>query len=219
MSDETFNRTEEVILDPLFPDVDMDLRRGRHINKHESERYRFLKDAEEFLEEFYGRYGWELRHAADGYFHLLPSDGRVGRHRLDKAEMLVGQILALMYLDPESLQTGGVITNEQIVARLAGLVGEERLVQELNLGRKRHDERVAQENVRKKADTALRELTSLGFVETVDEGHIRLCPALLRFAEPVRGPGNQSQALEDLITEGAVATDDEEADPTMEGEE
>lgn len=199
-----FQRLEEVILEPLFAEVDTDLRQGRHINQHESERYSFLRDAYDYLGSFYRQYDCELRHATVGYFYLLANDARLRRKRLTVGEMLVGQALALMYLDPETVQNQGVITSNAIVQQLAGIVGEQRLVQVLNPRRKRHDERVAQGNVREEVDKALRGLSGIGFVETVDTRHIRLCISLLRFAEPVHGLEDPALALKRLIAQGEI---------------
>ncbi len=68
----TFARLEEVLLDDLFPDVDLDLRRGRHVGREDGPAYDFLLDAQEHLEPFYRRYGAELVQRTDGYFFLLP---------------------------------------------------------------------------------------------------------------------------------------------------
>ena len=207
MNSDEFGRLEDAILDPLFPEIDIDLRQGRHVNRDEHERYGFLLDADEHLRELYARYGCELRHASDGYFYLLPDGSALRRRRLSAGEMLVGQALALMYLAPESVQSGGIAAKNQIIGRLAALVGEERLVQALGKGRKR-SERVAEESVRDEAEKALRGLQTLGFVERVDDERVRLRPALLRFAEPVRGSGEPTHALEKLIADGSIVKPD-----------
>ena len=219
MNQDGFARLEDVILDPLFSEVDLDLRQGRHVNRHENERYGFLRDAHEHLVAFYRQYDCELRHATDGFFHLVPNGTGLGRRRLTTGEMLVGQALAIAYLDPETVRSGGVITSDQVVRRLAAIVGEERLVEALNPRRRRLDERIAEENVREEVDRALRGLSSLGFVDALEGGQIRLCPALLRFAEPVHGVEDRSKALQRLIAKGRIEPeiDDEDADAEEEG--
>ena len=210
MSEERFRRLEDVVTDPLFAEVDIGLRRGRHINAHDGEQYGFLRDAQAWLEDFYGRYDCELRHAADGYFHLVPCGDRLGRARLSGAEMLVGQTLALFYLDPRTVSVGGVLKDDELVRRLEALVGRGRLISELRGGRqKRSAERVDEEGVRKAVTRALRSLDDLGFVAySADEREIRLYSALLRFAEPVRSLEDRSRALERLVAEGSVETVD-----------
>ena len=69
---------------------------------------------------FYRRFGCELVQQSDGYFYLLPSGDRLGRRQLSAGEMLVGQTLALLYLDPATLQHGGVVGSEALLQRLAG---------------------------------------------------------------------------------------------------
>lgn len=218
MSQEGFARLEDVVLDPLFAEVDLDLRQGRHVNRHESERYGFLRDAFEHLEGFYLQYDCELRHATEGFFHLVPNGSGLGRRRLTAGEMLVGQALAIAYLDPETVRKGGSISSEEIVRRLAGIVGEERLVEALNPRRRRLDERVAEENVREEVDKALRGLASLGFVESGEGGQMRVCPSLLRFAEPVHGLEDRAAALERLIAQGRVAPPIDDGNPDTEEE-
>ena len=209
MNEERFQKLEEVVTDPLFAEIDTDLRHGRHVNNDETERYGFLRDAQAQLERFYRQYECELRRAADGFFYLVPNGDRLGRRRLSGAEMLVGQALALLYLDPQTVRSRGVIANAQVVQRLETLVGRERLVAELLPRRsKRLDERVAQDTVREEIGKALRGLAGLGFVNTVTTEEIRLCPALLRFAEPVRGLEDRCKALARLIAEGKVESDE-----------
>ena len=161
MNDDVFTRLEDVIVDPLFPEIDIDLRQGRHISRDEAERYGFLLDAGEYLSGFYARYGCELRHAPDGYFYLLPNGGGLRRRQLSAGEMLVGQVLTLLYLAPESVQNSGITAKNQIVGRLAALVGEERLVRALGRGRKR-SERVAEESVRDEAEKGVSRAPSTG---------------------------------------------------------
>nr|WP_242477059.1 chromosome partition protein MukE [Halochromatium glycolicum] len=96
------------------------------------------------------RFGCELIQRADGYFYLLPSGDRLGRRQLTVGEMLVGQTLALMYLDPATLQHGGMVQRETLLQRLSGLLGTEALVRTLNPRRRKFDERIAAETVRTK---------------------------------------------------------------------
>jgi chromosome partition protein MukE len=223
MTGSAFQTLEEVIRDDHFPEVDLALRRGRHIGRDDGSMYDFLVDALELLEPLYRRFGCELVQRSDGYFYLLPSGDKLGRRQLSAGEMLVGQALALLYLDPATLQHSGVVARDVLLQRLAGLVGQESLVRILNPRRKRFDERVAAETVRTQVAEALRKLSDLGFVDLVDEARLRLRPALLRFAEPVRELTDPTQALERLVARGEIIladapeedapTDDEEQAP------
>lgn len=206
-----FHRLEDVILHDLFPDVDVALRQGRHVGREDGATYTFLVDAAKHLEDLYRRYDAELVHKSDGYFYLLPSGDRLGRSHLTPGEMLVGQALALLYLDPSTLQRGGEVEREELLRRLAVLVGDDALVRALHPRRRKFDERVAAETVRTKVAAALRELAELGFVDLVDGDRIRLRPALMRFAEPVRSLADPKGALERLIALGEVTLPDEAA--------
>ena len=204
MSDSAFHDLEAAIADEHFPDVDLMLRRGRHIGRDDGTAYDYLIDAQAILEPFYRRFGCELVQQSDGYFYLLPSGDRLGRRQLSAGEMLVGQTLALLYLDPATLQHGGVVPREALLLRLSGLLGADVLVRTLNPRKRKFDERVAAETVRAQVGEALRRLSDLGFVDLVDEDVLRLRPALMRFAEPVRALSETNGALERLIATGEV---------------
>lgn len=197
-----FARLEDVVLDPQFPPVDLALRRGRHIGRDDGAAYAFLVDALEHLEPFYRRFACDLIHRSDGWFHLLPTGEELGRRHLSVAEMLVGQTLALLYLDPATVSEGGRVQRELLLARLAGLVGTDTLVRLLSRTRKRRDERVAQEMVRGKITEAIRRLAALGFVDVGDDDRLQLRPAVLRFADPVRGLDDPAAALARLVAQG-----------------
>jgi chromosome partition protein MukE len=224
MNDSTFQSLEAAIADEHFPEVDLMLRRGRHVGRDDGPVYEYLVDAQALLEPFYRRYGCELVQRSDGYFYLLPSGDRLGRRQLSAGEMLVGQTLALLYLDPATLQHRGVVARELLLQRLSGLLGTDALVRTLNPRKRRYDERIAGETVRTQVGEALRKLHDLGFVDLLDDLQLRLRPALMRFAEPVRALQNQHEAMQRLIASGEVllgeapgedspATDDEETDP------
>lgn len=208
----------DVVSDELFPDVDLALRRGRHIDREDPLWYTFLVDAQALLEAFYKRYGCELVHPADGYFYLLPTGDKLGRRHLSVPEMLVGQALTLLYLDPATLQSGGVVKRADALSHLAAVMGSDALTRAFNPKRKRVDERVAQETVRGKFAEALRRLSTLGFVDLLDADALRLRPGLLRFAEPVRGRGSPAEALERLVARGELVLGDGELDVDEDGE-
>jgi len=199
-----FHTLEEALADEHYPEVDLALRRGRHIGRDDGTAYEYLIDAQALLEPFYRRFGCDLIQRSDGYFFLLPSGDRLGRRHLSNGEMLVGQTLALLYLDPATLQHGGVASRTALLQRLSALLGTDVLVRTLNPRKRKFDERVAAETVRTQVGEAVRRLTDLGFVDILDDERLRLRPALMRFAEPVRGLGDQNAALEALVTRGEV---------------
>lgn len=196
---------EEVIQDPMFPAVDVALRRGRHIDREDGDWYAFVTDSQDHLEQLYRRYGCELVTQSDGYFYLLPTGDQLSRRHLSGGEMLVGQTLALQYLDPSTVQSGGVVTREQLLTRLGGLVGDHELAKALEPRRRRFDdERIVHEVIRRRVAEAVRRLASLGFIEIFDEDHVRLRSPLLRFADPIRGLSDISVAMERLIARGEI---------------
>jgi chromosome partition protein MukE len=215
----SFRQLEDVIQDESFPEVDLALRRGRHIHKGDERWYEFLLDAQGLLEPFYRRYGCELEQRSDGYFFLLPVTDNLGKRHLGVPEMIVGQGLALCYLDPRSVQSGGVVTREEVLNQLASVMGTDALMRTLNPKRKRVDERVMQRTVRQKVNEALRRLGQLGFVELLDGEQLRLAPSLMRFAEPVRGLDAPSEALKRLIERGEVSLGPGDAEPEEAGGE
>ena len=219
MADTRYLALGDVVADELFPDLDLALRRGRHIDREDTLWYTFLVDAQALLEAFYRRFGCELIHPADGYFYLLPTGDKLGRRHLSVPEMLVGQALTLLYLDPATLQSGGVIKRADALSHLAAVMGSDALTRAFNPKRKRVDERVAQETVRGKFVEALRRLAALGFVDLVDADALRLRPGLLRFAEPVRGRGSPAEALERLVARGELVLGDGELGSDEDGEE
>ena len=83
--------------------------------------------------------------------------------------------------------------------------------------RRKFDERIAAETVRTKVAEALRRLTDLGFIDSVDDAMLRLRPALMRFAEPVRDLSDRQAALERLVRSGEITLDEvDERDEAVE---
>lgn len=204
---------QDVVMDGDFPDLDLALRSGRHIDRDDTAWYELLCDAQDLLEPFYRRFGCELIHKTDGYFYLLPTGDKLSRKQLSVPEMFVGQALALLYLDPATLERGGAVSQEELVNQLSSVLGTDALIAAFNPGkRKRLDERVAQRNVRKRVFDAARRLGKMGFVEISKDGAIRLRSTLMRFAEPVRGLSEPAEALAKLLEQGEVALAPDEAE-------
>ncbi len=215
---QSFEDLAQVVEHELFPDVDLALRRGRHIDREDGAWYGFLSDAQSQLERFYRRYGAELVQRTDGFFFLLPSGDKLGRRHLSPSEMLVGQGLTLLYLEPATVEQGGITTRDQLLSQLSASMGDEQLMVAFNAKKKRQDERVAQELVRARVSEAIRRLAGLGFVDLLPEERIRLRSSLMRFAEPVRGSGAELEALSRLVASGEISLT-EDASGTEEGED
>ena len=208
-----YAQLQDVILDPDFPELDLALRRGRHVDRDDVAWYALLGDAQDHLEAFYRRYGCELIHKPDGYYYLLPTGDKLSRRQLAAGDMLVGQALALLYLHPSTVERGGLHSQEELIAQLATVMGSDALIRAFNPKRRRHDERVAQKTVRSRVGEAVRRLAGMGFVDLADNDQLRLRPALLRFAEPVRGLSAPAEALAQLVARGEIALEAEtEAD-------
>jgi chromosome partition protein MukE len=212
-----YERLEEIVNDPLFPEVDLALRAGRHIDSEDFDNYEFLTASQALLEPFYRRYGCELVYLQDGYFYLLPSGDRLGRRHLSAGEMLVGQALTLLYLDPSTLQSEGRVPRTQLLELLANLVGEGRLVEALNPRRRKRHEHIEEDAVRRELDGALRKLEKLGFLDLLVDDFLRLRVPLLRFADPVRGLADPREALDRMLRRGA-AVEDAHDEPEEESE-
>jgi chromosome partition protein MukE len=204
MSNAGYGQLQDVIMDEDFPGLDLALRRGRHIDRDDAAWYTLCLDAQAHLEAFYRRFGCELIHKVDGYFYLLPTGDKLSRRQLGPGDMLVGQALALLYLDPAAIERGGVVTQEALVAQLSAVLGSDALIAAFNPKRKRFDERVAHKNVRSKVAEATRRLAGLGFVELLDAEQLRLRASLMRFAEPVRGLAEPAEALAKLAASGEL---------------
>lgn len=215
-----YHSLADALCDPLFPEVDVALRQGRHIHRAETDRYEFLSDANDHLERWYKKYDCDLVRSADGYFYLLPQQDKVRRRQLSLAEMLIGKVLALLYLDPATLQRSGIVERTLVFQSLATLVGQENLLLRLCPRRKRRDERTEQEQVRKELKQALISLCELGFCERLDEEMLRLHPPVLRFADSVRSADAPDEALRELIRAGkAVRVEPESPDESTEVDE
>lgn len=223
-----YAQLQDVLLDAEFPELDLALRRGRHVDRDDVAWYALLGDAQDHLEAFYRRYGCELIHKADGYFYLLPTGDKLSRRQLSPGDMLVGQALALLYLHPSTVERAGLHSHEELIAQLAAVIGADALIQAFHTKKRKYDERVAQKAVRSRIGEAVRRLAALGFVELVGDDQMRLRPALMRFAEPVRGLSEPAEALAQLVARGEIAIEDagapaatseEEGEPVDEGDE
>lgn len=201
----------DVIINEHFPKADMKLRRGVHISSEDGVLYGFLQDALEHLEPFYRRFGAELIHRSDGYFYLLPRGGGLRSQVLDSAEMLVGQVMALFYLDPSTLANSGTVKVELLLEWLTGMLGEETAVMMLNPRRKKYLETAAAKDARKGLFKALGSLDRLGFLSFhKDTETVYTRAPLMRFADPVRDFGDSADALRRLIQHGEVLVNDDE---------
>lgn len=197
----------EVVADRHFPDIDVRLREGSHISREDHARFSFLAESFDVLLSLYERYGYDLHRAEAGFFYLRPLSG-TRRRTMSVGEMLVGQTLALLFLDPRIFVTDRRITRVTLQETLDQLVGLEGLRTRL-LKRNIRNQRAVANEVRAEVDRALRSLERLGFIE-LEGDRIELRSSLLRFTEVVRSAGDPAAALDRLVREGELAPDVEE---------
>lgn len=210
MIEHPYRTLEDVVGDDLFPQADLALRRGRHVDQEETGLYTFLQDAQGLLESFYRRFGGELV-KADGYFYLLPlGQGGLPRRLMPAGAMLAGQALALLYLDPSTVRNAGIVERTQVVELLSSLLGPERLLSALNPRRRKRLAHLDEGEVRKELDRALRLLDELGFLDLLADDRLRLRSALMRFTDPVRHAGDPARALTELVARGMAAYEETE---------
>lgn len=214
-----YQSLEQVIADPLFPRADLDLRRGRHIGADcDPSMFDFLTNAKAFLDGFYGRYDATLLAREEGYFYLLPDRLAVppplGQRKLTAMDMLVGQALALMRLDPKWLESNLRIPEIAVLELLQQILGEERLLRLIPRRRGRDVDQDARK-LREAFAASVRSLERQYFIRREGRSEaavLRPSVAVMRFADPVRTSEELDIALESLIADGQIADGGDEAD-------
>jgi len=214
MDDDHYRSLEDVLLDPLFPALDLRLRSGCHIDSADIAEHELLTLVADLLQGFYAGYQCRLVHATEGYWYLLSEGDLLGHRRLSAAEMLVGQVLALMRMDPAWLSDTGWLPRSKVLETLENLLGHQRLVAQLAPRSRDRGHHVDDRKVRDAVDKALNGLEALGFVaQRRDTGELMPRPCLMRFLEPVRSAGDVRDALIRLMREGEVDRDEDETEP------
>ena len=123
----------QAIANPIFPELDSQLRAGRHIGIDELDNHAFLMDFQLELEQFYQRYNVELIRAPEGFFYLRPrSTTLIPRSVLSELDMLVGKVLCYLYLSPERLAHEGIFTLQELFDELVSLADESKLLKLIN---------------------------------------------------------------------------------------
>jgi len=181
----------------------------------------FLTTAKPFLDSFYGRYDATLLAREEGYFYLLPDRLAVppplGQRKLGAMDMLVGQALALMRLDPKWLESNLRIPQLAVLELLQQILGEERLLRVIPRRRGRDVDQDARK-LREAFAASVRSLERQYFIKCEGRGEatlVRQLVAIMRFADPVRTSEELGDALETLIADGQIADggDDADSDP------
>ncbi len=121
------------IANPIFPELDSQLRAGRHINTEQLDQHVFLMDFQAELESFYRRYHVELIRAPEGFFYLRPKASTlIARSAMSEMEMLVGKVLCYLYLSPERLAQQGIFSQDDVYEELLSLADESKLLKAVN---------------------------------------------------------------------------------------
>lgn len=205
MDEQRFQGLEDVITDPLFPSLDQRLRKGFHVDSDDIAEYELLEIAAEWLEAFYVGYQCRLVHGPEGYWYLLPEGDLLGHRRLNLAEMLVGQVLALMRMDPAWLSDTGWIPRTKVLETLENLLGRERLATALAPRRSGRDRHADERKIREAVDKAIKGLEALGFLRLrAETGELLPRRSLMRFVGPVRDSADPAIALRQLVRDGEV---------------
>lgn len=67
----------QALANSLFPELDSQLRAGRHIGIDSLDNHAFLMDFQDELTDFYARYNVELIRAPEGFFTYAPVQRRL----------------------------------------------------------------------------------------------------------------------------------------------
>ncbi|WP_434525287.1 chromosome partition protein MukE [Photorhabdus asymbiotica] len=212
----------QALANSLFPELDSQLRSGRHIGMDDLDNHAFLMDFQEQLEEFYARYNVELIRAPEGFFYLRPrSTTLIPRSVLSELDMMVGKILCYLYLSPERLANQGIFTSQELYEELISLADEGKLMKFVNQRSSGSD--LDKQKLQEKVRTALNRLRRLGMVYFLpnDNSKFTITEAVFRFGADVRSGDDPREVQlrmirdgEAMPVEGSLSLNDSENDET-----
>ncbi len=196
------NDLHDLLMDPLFPELDMKLRTGWHCDEEEIESFEFISRVQDKIEMFYELYGYELLYATEGYYYLHPVSSSIKTYKLGIESMIISQFLALMKMDPQYLESSGFFSLGELLDRIELMLGKQQVVRTF-LKRKKSKESVSEQdylNVQQAVKRSLRELSRYGFV-SVNPEFSRIYPRkpIFRFMDPIRNLDNPQQAMESIV--------------------
>ncbi|OBU04167.1 chromosome partition protein MukE [Morganella psychrotolerans] len=193
----------QALANTLFPELDSQLRAGRHISVDDLDNHAFLMDFQDELEGFYARYNVELVRAPEGFFYLRPrSTTLIPRSVLSELEMLVGKVLCYLYLSPERLANQGIFTTAELYEELLSLADESKLLKVINNRSTGSD--LDKQKLLEKTRGALYRLRRLGMVTFVsaDNSQFVISESVFRFGADVRSGDDPRDAQLRLIRDG-----------------
>jgi chromosome partition protein MukE len=162
-----------------FAEIDIDLRRGRHISRNEISRFEFITQNFEAYESFYAAYGARLIQHPDGFFFLVAKGSLMPTRVLPRSVMHLGIFIAFKRRDPDLTRTNGTMSIAGLIQDLETSVPPETLVKVFAPKQKAslEGERVHTEIMR-----ALKMLADLDFIE-ISGDRVVANEAINRFAE------------------------------------
>lgn len=202
----------QALANNLFPELDSQLRAGRHIGVDDLDNHAFLMDFQDELEGFYARYNVELVRAPEGFFYLRPrSTTLIPRSVLSELEMLVGKVLCYLYLSPERLANQGIFSTAELYEELLSLADEAKLLKVVNNRSTGSD--LDKQKLLEKTRGALNRLRRLGMIAFVsaDNSQFVIAESVFRFGADVRSGDDPREAQLRLIRDGEAQslTEDE----------
>lgn len=203
------------IANPIFPQLDSQLRAGRHISLEALDEHAFLMDYQSELEQFYRRYHVDLIRAPEGFFYLRPKASTlIARSAMSEMEMLVGKVLCYLYLSPERLAQQGIFSQDDVYEELLNLADETKLLKAVNPRSTGSD--LDKAKLAEKVGGALRRLGRLGMIIRVGDQNSKkfvIAESVFRFGADVRAGDDPREAQLRLIRDG------EATKPTIEKEQ
>ncbi len=194
----------EAIANPIFPQLDSQLRAGRHISLEALDEHAFLMDYQSELEQFYRRYHVELIRAPEGFFYLRPKASTlIARSAMSEMEMLVGKVLCYLYLSPERLAQQGIFHYDDVYDELLNLADETKLLKAINPRSTGSD--LDKAKLAEKVGGALRRLGRLGMITRVGDQNSKkfvISESVFRFGADVRAGDDPREAQLRLIRDG-----------------
>ncbi|MDG6469257.1 chromosome partition protein MukE [Glaesserella parasuis] len=194
----------EAIANPIFPQLDSQLRAGRHISLEALDEHAFLMDYQSELEQFYRRYHVELIRAPEGFFYLRPKASTlIARSAMSEMEMLVGKVLCYLYLSPERLAQQGIFHYDEVYNELLNLADETKLLKAINPRSTGSD--LDKAKLAEKVGGALRRLGRLGMITRVGDQNSKkfvISESVFRFGADVRTGDDPREAQLRLIRDG-----------------
>lgn len=204
----------QALANNLFPELDSQLRAGRHIGVDDLDNHAFLMDFQDELEGFYARYNVELVRAPEGFFYLRPrSTTLIPRSVLSELEMLVGKVLCYLYLSPERLANQGIFSTAELYEELLSLADEAKLLKVVNNRSTGSD--LDKQKLLEKTRGALNRLRRLGMITFVsaDNSQFVIAESVFRFGADVRSGDDPREAQLRLIRDGEAQSLTEDEKP------